>query len=271
MQPYEFATASQIGRRHREASRNNQDALLVRLPRSAVEPTVAVVSDGCGSTPHSELGAFLLVRLFADLIARDNGSIHRLEQRLAEIATQLKLLARQLSGQDELVLASMLATLVAAVIGPDNAHFIVVGDGVVTINGETRMFTDGDGTPPYLGYAALEDQNLYRPIEALPINTITLPRADLTDFVIASDGLGDLIDHQDSLLPGSSQETVGKLDKLWTSDSFFTNPDALRRYLARVNRDVSKFDRASGELTHYRGLLDDDTTVIVGRRLKMEG
>ena len=60
--PFEWAAGSVAGRDHRRVGRNSQDAVRVVGDDGAL---VAVVTDGCGSAPHSEVGAHLLAQLLA--------------------------------------------------------------------------------------------------------------------------------------------------------------------------------------------------------------
>jgi len=57
---FQIAGGSVPGRRHRMAGRNNQDAFAWAARDGAL---VAVVSDGCGSGTHSEVGAQIGARL----------------------------------------------------------------------------------------------------------------------------------------------------------------------------------------------------------------
>ncbi|RKH40422.1 hypothetical protein D7X12_20835, partial [Corallococcus sicarius] len=60
--PFDVAVGSVQGREHARTGRNNQDAVCVREGEHGL---VALVADGCGSQPCSELGAQLGVRRLA--------------------------------------------------------------------------------------------------------------------------------------------------------------------------------------------------------------
>ncbi|MDF1503681.1 protein phosphatase 2C domain-containing protein, partial [Roseisolibacter sp. H3M3-2] len=60
--PFAWAAGSVAGSDHRRAGRNCQDAVRVLGDADAL---VAVVADGCGGAPHSEVGAHLLAQLLA--------------------------------------------------------------------------------------------------------------------------------------------------------------------------------------------------------------
>jgi serine/threonine protein phosphatase PrpC len=63
----DVATGSVVGRDHGRTGKNNQDALAY-VPLQ--EGIVAVVCDGCGSQPHSEVGAQLGAQLLTQAVAR---------------------------------------------------------------------------------------------------------------------------------------------------------------------------------------------------------
>ncbi len=107
--------------------------------------------------------------------------------------------------------------------------------------------------PPYLGYALIDsaiDPMLLR------FNVFaTMPTEQLQSFLLGTDGVEDLVQLWDTILPNG--KPIGVIDRLWEEDRFFTNPDMLRRHLALVN----------GGIDHrHPGGLTDDTTAVVGRR-----
>src|SRR5439155_16598404 len=64
--PFQLAGATVAGRLHHVSGRNNQDAFAWAQSPGGL---VAVVCDGCGSAPHSEVGAQLGARLVAKTLA----------------------------------------------------------------------------------------------------------------------------------------------------------------------------------------------------------
>jgi len=64
--PFDIASGSIIGNMHRKMNYNNQDALLLA---EGEEYCVGIVCDGCGSRPHSEVGAKLTAQFLDGYIA----------------------------------------------------------------------------------------------------------------------------------------------------------------------------------------------------------
>ena len=64
---FEIAVGTVIGRDHRVSGKNNQDAFCCLMADHLI---VAVVCDGCGSSPHSEVGAKIGAKIIAAEILR---------------------------------------------------------------------------------------------------------------------------------------------------------------------------------------------------------
>lgn len=96
------------------------------------------------------------------------------------------------------------------------------------------------------------------------INRI-VPTDELQSFLIGTDGVQDLVEAANKTLPGKEQ-LIGNIDALWKQDRFFSNPDAVRRHLAGINRDFVARDSVRSTRRSEVGRLPDDTTLIVGRR-----
>src|SRR5436309_1465707 len=63
--PFLLSTASLCGTRHQAQGRNNQDALTFHAEPDLL---LAVVADGCSSSPRSEVGAALGARWLAEWV-----------------------------------------------------------------------------------------------------------------------------------------------------------------------------------------------------------
>src|SRR5205823_999940 len=108
-----------------------------------------------------------------------------------------------------------------------------IGDGVYAIDGDVRELGPfADNQPPYLGYGLVGEP------PAFNARTVR-PAAQVDAVLIASDGAAAL---RDRSLRDADGEPVGDLDQFTTGDRWFTNPDALRRRLAVINREDSGID-----------------------------
>ncbi|GHG78374.1 protein phosphatase 2C domain-containing protein [Comamonas sp. JC664] len=258
--PFDIAAASVLGREHARAGRNNQDALCVRAREHGL---VAVVADGCGSQPCSELGAQLgargvaeaaLARLAAGESVDAPGFLPALRQDV------LLLLARLREDLGRETVRDFLFTLVGAVVTPASTLVFSAGDGLWALNGEVRSLGPFPGNaPPYLAYALLGGEDVPLIQQAL------VPTEDVHALLLGTDGVVDLQQLATARMP-EREECVGPLSRLWTEDRYFANPDALRRRLALLNRESVRADFATQCVVRTPGLLPDDTTLVVLRR-----
>ncbi len=215
-----IAAASVTGREHKRLDRPCQDAFAIRRSGDVV---VAVVSDGCGSGAHSELGARLGANVFATALAQalaDGADVRDpapWDAACNAVLGQLEALAPVLPIADH-----FLFTLVAAAVTPTGAGVLAIGDGVVIVDGVVQVLDAGpDNAPSYLAYELLGRAVERRRVDA----------AGARSIVVATDGAVPLV------------EQLGALD-----DRVFSNRDALRRKLALAGR--------------VPGLLLDDATVV---------
>ena len=262
---FEVAAASCIGRNHAVAGKNNQDAYCIHTNELV---TIAVVCDGCSSSKHSEVGAQIGARLIVEIIARqisefDRLDWHKIERELLE---QLESIAQTLAGGHSLPLIIQeyfLFTVVGAVITAEETTIFSRGDGVIALNGQIKQLGPfPDNAPPYLAYKICDQDSALG--EQIQIQ-YQLPTLQVESIVLGTDGVNDSIAKEEHFLPGK-EEKVGAIAQFWQQDRYFHNPDALRRRLFLMNREVTKPDWHDRRLLRQGGLLPDDTTLIVIRR-----
>ncbi len=187
---------------------------------------IAVVTDGCGSGPSSEVGARLGARFLARRIlaeARRNALTSELPTRVCEsLVSFLFTVARGLDldgeslGDD--VAQQFLFTFQCAVMDGERALVFGVGDGVVAIDGVPRVLDAGaDNAPPYLGYRLVPQARLpfdFRATAATaPVVHHLGPAATVA---LATDGLS---------------HATGELLTLAANEAVWKNPYALGRAL----------------------------------------
>lgn len=258
--PFDVAAASVLGREHARAGRNNQDALCVRGSEHGL---VAVVADGCGSQPCSELGAQLGARRLAQaaLVRLAEGERVDEDSFLPGLREDVLCLLGELRGElGRDTLGDFLFTVVGAVVTPARTLIFSAGDGVWALNGEVHPLGPFPGNaPPYLAYALLRGEDVTLAPQAL------VPTEDVHALLLGTDGAADLARLASARMP-EKEEPVGPLSQFWTEDRYFANPDALRRKLALLNRESVRADFAAHRLVRTPGLLPDDTTLVVLRR-----
>jgi hypothetical protein len=286
---FQFAGGSVSGRSHRMAAKNNQDAYC--LMRDG-EWAVAVVCDGCGSGEHSEVGAQIGARLITQsligVMRRDpqQSVIVEASHAVAEVwleqarqSTLANMLSLSTGMGDVLWTIShyFLFTIVGALLTPTRAVFFSLGDGVFAVNGEVKVLGPFPGNaPPYLAYALL-DEGVFRGNSTIHADSLrfqvhrVMPLEELHSFLLGTDGVQELMQAAERPVPGKAEgktEMAGPLSQFWQEERFFRNPDMVRRRLAGIARDVTT--RTDIGIRKEAGLLSDDTTLMVGRRITTE-
>lgn len=274
MTNFEITSGTIAGTEHTRGGKNNQDAFCVRRDDKRI---VVVVCDGCSSSTkggsHNELGARLGAHLVAteiwhgidDYTGEPDWTLirHRVVDKLRTVVSCVGGLhsvvndadRRHGCSRESLVGDMFLFTVLAACVTPNRASFAAIGDGTPIINGERIKLGPFPGNaPPYIGYALVDSAI---PRDLLHFNVFTsMPTAHLQSFLLGTDGTDDLIRAWDKVLPNGQH--VGVIDRLWTDDRFFQNHDMLRRHLTLANGGIDR---------RHPGLLPDDTTLVVGRRV----
>ena len=253
---FEYASGSIIGRNHVFAGKNNQDAYRIVANEKFI---IVVVCDGCGSGKHSEVGAKLGARLVTNAIADllNQSPDQDLEIAKPEFWDSVKInLLQKLkdfvvisNGDLEFVNDYLLFTILGFVITSSETVTFSMGDGAIAINGKfTEIPPYADNAPPYLAYG------LHKP-EAINFEIRDrLPTSELESLLIATDGISDLVKVED-------------INQFWEEVRYFKNPDAIRRKLAMLNREEAKPDWNKRELIKRSGVLSDDTSLVVIRRI----
>ena len=259
---------SVVGHAHVASGKSNQDAFA--WARSLEDGhLVAVVADGCGSAPHSgvgaQLGARLLVQLVLDALREGLAEEVALMVAHERLVVELRHLAEAMSGAPQgttefarVVLEHFLFTVVGVVV--DGRAGLVtpfsLGDGLLVLNGEPHVLGPfANNEPPYLGYQLVDgNRRPFRRHASLRIEA-------LRSMLLGTDGAVDLMNAEHVTADRSSSPVgrlgcVGPLRQFWEEERYFKNPDMVRRRLAVVSK--LKGPRGS--------LLADDTTLVVLRR-----
>lgn len=270
-QHFEVAAGSILGQNHRRVSQNNQDAWAILTPGQA---TIAVVCDGCGSRPKSEvgaqLGAQLTVHTLAQLVAEERPEDELFWQTLRKrLLEKMQTLKEPLGADEQGLLDYFLFTLTGCLVTPETTWIFGLGDGVFAINEQLHQIGPfANNAPPYLAYSLLWEAEKGPDPFQLQIYA-QQPTEQVQSVLIGSDGVGDLMNVAEEYLPGKL-EPVGPLNQFWHCDRYFQNPDQVRRRLAQINREVIQPDWDAQQVRKIPGLLPDDTTLISIRRKETE-
>ncbi len=230
------ATGSVRGREHVRLGRNNQDAV-----RAHHEPglDVIVVTDGCGSSRASEVGAQLGALSIVEACVRGT----KVGARGAELAGEvtecvertLTRMARALvagSSVDETLIDEFfLFTFLAAVAWAEGSLVFGIGDGIVIVDDETRVIDSGaTNAPDYVAYR-LVDRNR-APLRVHFDAPLAVPRS----ITLATDGASALV-------------ASSALRELSADPRLAKNPSLLQKRLVRWAAEP--------------GVLMDDTSVAI--------
>ncbi|MBI4128670.1 MAG: protein phosphatase 2C domain-containing protein [Parcubacteria group bacterium] len=282
---FDVAAGSVVGRDHlREFGwRNNQDAYSIAHTDTAL---VAVVCDGCGSEPDSEvgakIGAALAVQAVLDEFQWCKSGVQRpysVESPIfwrfvrRRMLKDLRSIIETFSGDmSDIVYRYFLFTICGAlIIRSENTVLFSIGDGVFFVNGEHVPFELSPGNaPPYLGYGLIRDSfsDAAQPASDFEIHRV-ISTQDAASILIGTDGANHLIAAEQQTLPGK-HERIGPVNQFWTDDRYFRNPDAVRRRLALVNTERTVVDWNERSVSKDGGRLPDDTTLIVIRKKHSE-
>ncbi|MEO8284978.1 MAG: protein phosphatase 2C domain-containing protein [Chloroflexota bacterium] len=271
MDEFEIAGGSVIGREHHRMHGNCQDAYYLEQLDTCF---VAVVCDGCSSSPYSEVGARLAARFLACRIASLASSSPEitpvesfLEEARLNLLDFLHATALTLGAAVEQVVHDyFLFTVVGVLTTQSEALFFSMGDGIFAVNGNVMQIGPfPDNAPPYVGYGLLGEHFSGRQLSF--VIHCRMPTAHLDSFAIGTDGAVDLIAAEGQTVPGSDKQ-VPPLREFWREDIYFTNPAALTNRLCLINTDVITIDWQAHRRVTQCGRLRDDTTLFVGRRVE---
>jgi hypothetical protein len=245
--------ASVCGARHRLAARNRQDAALATTDGAAA---IAVVCDGCGSMPNSEVGAQLGVSMWTAAVSatlaqrKDIGDRRFWLQASQHVLGAMRAVVTALCGDNTdtrpWIVDHLLFTAMIAVVCDDQVSVWTIGDGLYAIDGVVTIVTAADNAPAYLAYELLADSDR-KPLDQARLKTVTITNSGFV--AVATDGVRDLPQGLASLL----------------TDQFVRHPDALRRTMELAARNVENIDWSTHTINRSSAPLQDDASVAIIR------
>src|SRR5262249_45180233 len=145
---------------HALSGKANQDAYAWAVQGDVL---VAAVCDGCGSSAHSEVGAWIGVRLCTALLARRLAGGAALDERTLwdalreDVLSALRELATAMGGSlARTVTDCFLFTVVGLALVGERGCVFAAGDGIAAVDGAvTRLGPFPGNEPPYLAYALI--------------------------------------------------------------------------------------------------------------------
>jgi hypothetical protein len=257
--------------------RNNNDAYAFFQDETVA---IAIVADGCGSqlSVHTEIGAHVVSRLVMESIRKRALEINELvpgchENEPAvfseirnEVLETLKTLAIAMGTKPrEIIHTYFMTTIVGCIATTDTLTTFSIGDGFIIINDDAKSlgpFTNNE--PPYLVYGLLGTKTADKQSDQFAFKCETYDLSIIDQVLLSTDGFEDIINHEESMIPGLDSAVGSSMQ--FFQDRFLSNPDNIRRRLSQINRELATVDETSRHARIQKGLLHDDTTIIVMKR-----
>lgn len=258
--PWRIASASAVGTSHLANGVPCQDSArhaLITTGEGIV--LVSVVCDGAGSAPHSEVGSRVAAQTFVEFVERyfdAGGRLADVDRRQAlswifEASHAIEATARDNGAAQR----DYACTLVGAVVGPQAAAFVQVGDGAIVV----RSGEDGGWSHvfwPQHGEFANTTNFIVSPgVRHTMDFDLTLHRVD--EFAMFSDGIEKLVLHD-------ATQTV--------HDPFFDAMFPPVRTSAGEGVDAKLSEGLAAYLASPRvcARTDDDKTLVLATRRKID-
>jgi hypothetical protein len=261
---------SVVGVEHKRVGRNNQDAWAINANKSDL---VAVVCDGCSSSPLSEVGANLMARFISDkaLELTNNGQVSALDifpQLEFETLEFIRGIAEKFRYRkySQIIDTMFLATIMGAIIQKDQVAIFSLGDGIYSVNGNVEVL-DYNNIPPYLGYKVYP-MDFDTDISKINLQCMEIfPAEEIQTILLATDGAQDIIEKSGGQLLGvSAEEKIGGLEQFEKNEKYEKNPSLLQVRLNQMNLPRAVVDWKAQEIKKSEGILGDDTTIVLLKR-----
>lgn len=278
---FEIAGGSVAGTNHVKKGINNQDYYSFVQTDECI---VAIVSDGCGSCKHSEVGSKIQTNLLLQsILTHYSKSFQKLGRdcllypefwKEIEISVlhSIKILAEQMGNNLRDIIANyFLATCIGVLITEKYTQVFSCGDGVYILNGEQWSIGPFEGNmPPYLAYAitgsSITDKN--PDLLGLSRKELMLTK-DVHSLLLGTDGVEDLIKKSDFPFPGQ-ERSIGDISQFWEQDRYFQNPQLISNTLRIMNAEKKIPQWKEENILKFEGLLPDDTTLLTIRKKKQD-
>ena len=227
-----FYELSHIGEFHV----NHNEDFLVSEEAGKTRRLIAVM-DGCSSGTDSHFASTLIGKLLRKIAKQEayrefaQKDKEPITKQLENISLQLFEELSNLNRQLDLKSDEILSTLILALIDIDkkNAEIIIVGDGLIHINGENIEY-ENDNKPDYIGYHLKMDKHIW-----FQTRTQRLSIPKIEDLTISTDGI-----HTFKNFDGKSYEDIsqeGIMKKFFKDKNELDNSNKLKKTLIEIKND----------------------------------
>lgn len=227
-----FYELSHIGEFH---VNHNEDFLISE--EAGKTRRIIAVMDGCSSGTDSHFASTLIGKLlrkiakqeaYREFAQKDKEPITKqLEKISLQLFEELSNLNRQLDLRSD----EILSTLILALIDMEkkNAEILIVGDGLIHINGENIEY-ENDNKPDYIGYHLNMDKHIW-----FQTRTQRLSIPKIEDLTISTDGIHTFKNFDGKSYEDISQEAIMK--KFFRDKNDLDNSNKLKKTLIEIKND----------------------------------
>ena len=226
----------------------NEDFLVVEDAGKSYK--LIAVMDGCSSGTDSHFASTLIGKLLRK-IAKQEGYREYAQQQQTELKQLLDNVCLQLfeelsniNNLLDLQSDEILSTLILGIVDTTNkkAELIIVGDGLIHINGENIEY-ENDNKPDYIGYHLKMDKHLW-------FQTRTKKQSidQLSDLTISTDGIHTFKNFDGQSYPAISEEDI--MAEFFENKSNIENGNKLKKSLIKLKQEYGLMP--SDDLTMIR-------------------
>ena len=189
---------------------HNEDFLIVEEAGKSYR--MIAVMDGCSSGTDSHLASTLIGKIlrkvakqeaYREYAQREKVEIKVLIQRISlQLFEDLYMLNRMLDLRSDELLSTLILSIVDIV--DKQAELVIVGDGVVQVNGEYIEY-ENDNKPDYVGYHLNMDKHLW-----YQTRTNKKSVSNLLDMTISTDGIHTFRNFDGAKYPEITEDRIRK-------------------------------------------------------------
>lgn len=224
-----FYELTHIGEFH---TNHNEDFLISE--EIGIDKKLIAVMDGCSSGTDSYFASTLIGKLLRKIAKQEAYREYlqkqeiKLDKLLEKVSIQLFEELANLNRQLDLKSDEILSTLILGIIDlkQKSAEIMVVGDGLIHINGENIEY-ENDNKPDYIGYHLNMDKHLWYQTRT---KRKSIPQ--IKDITISTDGIHTFKNHDGKFYEAFSDNEI--MSEFFENQSNLENANKLKKSLIMI-------------------------------------
>ncbi|GLR18242.1 protein phosphatase 2C domain-containing protein [Portibacter lacus] len=224
-----FYELTHIGEFH---TNHNEDFLVSE--DIGIDKKLIAVMDGCSSGTDSHFASTLIGKLLRKIAKQEAYREYaqkvqiNLNELIEKVSLQLFEELANLNRQLDLNSDEILSTLILGIIDINlkSAELVIVGDGLIHINGENIEY-ENDNRPDYIGYHLNMDKHLWFQTRT---KRKSIPR--IKDVTISTDGIHTFKNHDGKLYEEISDGAI--MAEFFENQSNLDNANKLKKSLIKI-------------------------------------